>query len=218
MQPCHHPRRRGRYDACTIVHSLPTLMLHPPQKPPSDVLTHSPPRWKWWGKASQFNIWTYISGNHEEVIKIFWKYGDQQHYKAIIESEMVSNPEGFTDNSSMSSGPYTTVKKPSARKALRQFLEVLDVKHRTSARRLGYAKSKRKAIRAGSMLWSIWSKRRVHTQINERVKTFLKLDSTTSPGYTVPNKKLLPENIYWRSLWDTVRSKIFITGVCPRTS
>ena len=45
------------------------------------------------------------------------------------------------------------VKKNSARKSLRIFTEVLEVKKRTAVRRSDDDKSKRKEIRSGSMLW-----------------------------------------------------------------
>ena len=45
-----------------------------------------------------------------QKIKNLYKYSSkcdyQQKYKAIIEESMVSTPEGFTDNSPMSPGPY----------------------------------------------------------------------------------------------------------------
>ena len=58
-----------------------------------------------------------------ENIKILYKnYGkcdDQQHYKAILESEMVSTSEGGTVNITIPSIQYVTVKKTSSRKPLR---------------------------------------------------------------------------------------------------
>ena len=52
----------------------------------------------------------------------------QQHYKTIIEAAMVPTPEVFSENSPMSPGPLSTVKKPSARKSLRRFTELLYIK------------------------------------------------------------------------------------------
>ena len=83
---------------------------------------------------------------------------------------MVSTNEIGTDNSPMSPSQYVTVKKSSARKSLRQFLEALDVKHKTAVCRLGAAKSKCKAIIAGNTLWSILSKNRDCKKINQQVK------------------------------------------------
>ena len=46
---------------------------------------------------------------------------DKQQYKAVVEASMVSTPEGFTYNRTISTSQYVTVKKPSARKPLHQF-------------------------------------------------------------------------------------------------
>ena len=86
---------------------------------------------------------------------------------------MFSAFEKFTDNSPMSPGPPIIVKKCSARKSLRLFTEVLDVKKKAAVRRVGAARSKNKATRAGSMSWSRIKKRKVHTKINAQVKKYL---------------------------------------------
>ena len=52
----------------------------------------------------------------------------------------------------MSSVQYLPLKQPSERKLLLQFTETLDIKQKTAFCRLRDAKSKRKAIGAGSML------------------------------------------------------------------
>ena len=59
---------------------------------------------------------------------------------------MVSTTEICTDNIPMSPGPSVFSQKPSAKKSLRQFTEVLDVKKKCTTRRLGDVKSKRKYI------------------------------------------------------------------------
>ena len=64
---------------------------------------------------------------------------------------MVSTPEEVTDNSPISPIPSMTVKTLSASKSLRQFSEVLYFKN-TAVHRFGAAKSRRKAIRSGSIL------------------------------------------------------------------
>ena len=65
---------------------------------------------------------------------------------------MVSTSKRFTDNSPMSPGPPMIVKKCSARKLIRPFTEVLDVKKKTSVFRVDADKSKRMTIREFSML------------------------------------------------------------------
>ena len=49
---------------------------------------------------------------------------------------MVSTPEGFTDDSLISPMTSTPVKKPSARKSLYLSTNILDVKKKTSIRRV----------------------------------------------------------------------------------
>ena len=73
-----------------------------------------------------------------------------------------------------------TVKNTSAGKPLGQFTELMDVKKKNAVFRLGADKSKHKAIRSGSILWSSIPKRQGHTKINDQVKNPLRLDSTTS--------------------------------------
>ena len=54
---------------------------------------------------------------------------------------MVSNTQGFTDNSPISPGPYVTTKNPSARKPLHKFTEVLNSKKKTAVHQLCDSKS-----------------------------------------------------------------------------
>ena len=68
------------------------------------------------------------------------KFDDQIQCKSIIEAPMVSTPDRFTDNSPMSPGTPMIVKKCSASKSLFLFIEVLNVKNKTSVHQLGAAK------------------------------------------------------------------------------
>ena len=88
----------------------------------------------------------------------------------MIEAAMVSTTEGFFDNIPMPFGQYVTVKKPSTSKSLNQYIEALYAKPRTALRQLCVAKSKRKTIISGSMLWSSVPKQCSHTIINECLK------------------------------------------------
>ena len=56
---------------------------------------------------------------------------------------MVSTPELFTYDSPISPMTSTPVNKTSARKSLCLFTNILQVKNKTAARRVGTAKSKR---------------------------------------------------------------------------
>ena len=74
----------------------------------------------------------------ENTNKLYTSSGncdEQQYCKAIIESEMVSTPEEFTENIPMSPRQSVTVKNPSARKSLRKFLDTLEAKSKTAIRR-----------------------------------------------------------------------------------
>ena len=66
---------------------------------------------------------------------------------------MLSTPEIFTDNITMSPGPTTIFKNFSAIKLLLLFTEVLYVKKKTAVHRVGAYKSNSKEIRSGIMLW-----------------------------------------------------------------
>ena len=54
--------------------------------------------------------------NIKKLYKQAGKCDDQQQFKDILEADMVSTPEGFTNNSPISPMTSTLVKKPSALK------------------------------------------------------------------------------------------------------
>ena len=54
----------------------------------------------------------------------------------------------------------TPVKKPSARKSLCIFTNILYVKNKTATHRFGAAKSKRRAIKTGTTPWALKPKRK----------------------------------------------------------
>ena len=68
-----------------------------------------------------------------EKIKKFYKYSgkcdDQHQYKAILESEIFSNPEEFTDKIPLSHDQYETAKNRSASNSPHQFSYMLDIKN-----------------------------------------------------------------------------------------
>ena len=67
-----------------------------------------------------------------EKMKKLFKYSGkcdyQQHYKAILEADMVYIHEQFTENIPMSPDPFETVKNTSKRNSIHQFPQFLDVK------------------------------------------------------------------------------------------
>ena len=64
----------------------------------------------------------------------------------------------------------TSVKKPSARKSLCIFTNLLDVKPKTAKRRIVDAKSKLRATTVGTSHWTNKIKRKGHSKINEQIK------------------------------------------------
>ena len=63
---------------------------------------------------------------------------------------MVYTPEGVTDNSPNVPITSTPVKKPSPRKSLCLFTNILDVKPKTEKFRIMAAKSKRRSMKVGT--------------------------------------------------------------------
>ena len=82
-------------------------------------------------------IHPYLSNNSiyehkclENIKKLYKQAGkckDQQQFKDILEADMVSTPEGFTDNITISPIKLPPVKKPSAQKSLCIFTNILYV-------------------------------------------------------------------------------------------
>ena len=82
------------------------------------------------------------------------KCDDQQIFKDILEDALLSTTEEVTDSSPnlyMTSSP---VKKPSARKSLCVFTNILDVKPKTAKYRFMDAKFKRKSMKVGNGFWT----------------------------------------------------------------
>ena len=63
----------------------------------------------------------------------------------------------------------TPVNKPSARKSQCLFTNILDVKQKISKRRIVAAKSKRRAMKVGTSLWTS-KNRKGNSKINEQIK------------------------------------------------
>ena len=61
---------------------------------------------------------------------------DQQNLKDILATALLYTPEGVTDNIPNVHMTSSPVNKPSARKSLCLFTNILDVKHKTAKRRL----------------------------------------------------------------------------------
>ena len=79
---------------------------------------------------------------------------------------MVSTPKVFYDNSPISPMTPTSFNKPSARKSLCLFTNILDIKKKT----VRSAKSKRKAIKYINTPWSLKPKQKLNSKINNQIK------------------------------------------------
>ena len=77
---------------------------------------------------------------------------DQQNLNDIIDADMMSTLEGVTDNSPNVNMTSTPVKKPSARKSMCLFTNILYVKPTTAKCRFVSAKSRRKAMKVCNRL------------------------------------------------------------------
>ena len=71
------------------------------------------------------------TNNTKNIYQHAGKCDDQQNFKDILEDALLSTPEEFTDNSPNVHMTSSTVKKPSVRKSLCLFTNILDVKPKT---------------------------------------------------------------------------------------
>ena len=85
--------------------------------------------------------------NIKKIYQHAGKCDDQQNLKNIIDAAILSTPEGVTDNSPNVHMTSTQVKKPSARKSLFLFTNILDVQPKTAKRRFVAAESRRKSMK-----------------------------------------------------------------------
>ena len=78
--------------------------------------------------------------NIKNIHQYAGKWDDQQNLKDILDAAMVYTPEEFTKDSPHVPMISTPVKKPSARKSLCLFTNILNVKRKTEKRRIGATK------------------------------------------------------------------------------
>ena len=79
------------------------------------------------------------------------------------------NPDEVTDDGHNVLMTSTPVKKPSAGKSLCLFTNIFNVKEKTSKYCIMAAKSKRRAMKVGNILWTNKTKRKVHSKIMSRL-------------------------------------------------
>ena len=92
--------------------------------------------------------------NTKNIYQHAGKCDDQQNLTDILDAAMVSTTYEITDDSPSLPMTSTPVKKPSAGKSLCLFTNILDVKKKTEKRRIGSAKSKRRALKVCNSLWT----------------------------------------------------------------
>ena len=86
---------------------------------------------------------------HKKYYQHAGKCDDQQNLKDILDADILSTVEGFTDNSTNVPMTSTLFKKPNARKSLCLFTNIFDVKKKTVKHFFGAAKSKMQTHESG---------------------------------------------------------------------
>ena len=74
--------------------------------------------------------------NIKKIYQHEGKCDNQQNLKYILDADMVSTPEGVTDNNANMPLISIPVKKPSARKSMCLFTNILNVEPKTEKRRI----------------------------------------------------------------------------------
>ena len=108
--------------------------------------------------------------NIKKIYQHAGKCDDQQTLKYIIDAAILSTPEGVTDHSPNVHMTSTPVLKPSTRKSLCLFTNILDVRPTTAKRRFVAAKSRRKSMKLCNSLWTKKIKRKGHLKTNDQIK------------------------------------------------
>ena len=91
---------------------------------------------------------------HQYIYQHAGKCDDQQNLKDILDAAILSTPEGVKDNIHNVHMTSTPVKKPSSRKSLCLFTNILDVQPKTTKRRFVAEKSRLKDIKLCNSLWT----------------------------------------------------------------
>ena len=92
--------------------------------------------------------------NIKKIYQQEGKCDNQQNLKDIINASILSTPEVFIDNIPNVHLTLSPVKKPSARKSLCLFTNILDIQHETAKRRFVAEKFRRKSMKVCNSLWT----------------------------------------------------------------
>ena len=115
----------------------------------------------------------YIENIKNNLYKQAGKCEDQQQLKDILEDDIASTHEGFTNNSPISPMTSKPIKKPSAQKSLCLFTNIFEVKKKTAYRQVGADKSQRKTIQFVNKPRALKQKRKGSSQIDEQIKKYI---------------------------------------------
>ena len=92
--------------------------------------------------------------NIKKIYQHTGKCDDQQNLKNILDTAMVSTPDGVTDNIPNVLMTSTPVKTPSARKPLCLFTNILDVRPKIAKHHIVAEKYKHRAMKVGTSQWT----------------------------------------------------------------
>ena len=119
--------------------------------------------------CNRYSLEQKCMNNIKNIYQHAGKSDYQQNLKDIIDAAMVSTTEVFTNNSPNVHMTSTQVKKPSARKSLCLFTNILDVNPKTEKFRIVAAEEKRRAMKVGNIQWT-QKKRKGHSKIYEQIE------------------------------------------------
>ena len=105
--------------------------------------------------------------NIKKIYQHAGKCDDKQNLKDIIDISIMSTIDRVKDNIPNESVTSIPVKKTSARKLLGLFTKILDVEPKTAKHSFMDTKSKDKALKVVSNLWTKRTKRKGNSKINE---------------------------------------------------
>ena len=129
---------------------------------------------------------------------------------AILKASMVYTPDRFTDNSPLSPDPYVNVKNPSARKSIHQIFCSFGCKTKGCCLQVRCCEIKPQGNKISQYVVVQYTKGSRSYKNKLTGNKSLQLYFTSSSGYAVPNSKLSPERVSWRSCCNTIGSKVLL--------
>ena len=105
--------------------------------------------------------------NINKLYKRSGKCDNQQQLKYILDADMVSSSEGFTNNSPIYPMTSTPVNKPIDIKSLFLSTNILHAKNKIATCQVGFTKSNHKAIKAGTTSWALKPNPKGNSKVND---------------------------------------------------